>query len=103
METTGIRLIIMSIILITFINLIVVLSDARINPSNCVGAWLFDEGEENKAIDSSGKGHDGTITGATWVEGKFGKALEFDGADDVVIVPDGGKSHTIHFYSCGMV
>jgi|LGVD01.1.fsa_nt_gb hypothetical protein len=43
-----------------------------------VAEWHFDEGS----------GNDGAIYGAKWVEGKFGKALEFDGVDDYVKVPD---------------
>lgn len=35
-----------------------------------------------KAIDRSGNGYDGTISGATAVIGKKGQALSFDGADD---------------------
>lgn len=49
-----------------------------------VGYWEFNQGKGNIARDSSGKGNDGTIEGATWVEGKIGKALEFDGIDDYV-------------------
>jgi len=36
------------------------------------------------AHDTSGNGNDGTIYGAKWVDGKFGKALSFDGVDDYV-------------------
>ena len=50
-----------------------------------VGAWLFDEGKGNMAEDASGNDHDGKINGAEWVDGKFGKALKFDGAGAVVI------------------
>ncbi|RLI99997.1 MAG: hypothetical protein DRP08_06800 [Candidatus Aenigmatarchaeota archaeon] len=49
-----------------------------------VGAWHLDEGSGNVAYDSSGQGNDGTIYGATWIDGKFGKALSFDGSDDYV-------------------
>jgi len=38
--------------------------------------------------DFSGYGNHGTIHGAKWVEGKFGKALSFDGVDDYVEVAD---------------
>lgn len=49
--------------------------------------WLsFDEGKGKKAYDKSGYGNDGIIYGAKWVEGKFGKALDFDGSDDYVEV-----------------
>jgi hypothetical protein len=45
-----------------------------------VGWWKFDEGEGTIAKDSSGKGNDGTIIGATWTKkGKSGSALLFDG------------------------
>jgi len=50
-----------------------------------VGAWHFDEGSGDVAYDSSGQGNDGTIYGAKWVDGKFKKALEFDGSDDYVL------------------
>jgi archaellum component FlaG (FlaF/FlaG flagellin family) len=54
-----------------------------------VADWHFDEGTGNAAYDSSGNMHTGNINGATWVDGKFGKALSFDGVDDYVeIAPD---------------
>ncbi len=52
-----------------------------------VGAWHFDEGSGTTAKDTSGNNNDGTIYGATWTDGKFGKALSFDGSDDYVDVP----------------
>lgn len=68
-------------------------SEAKIDPETAVGVWLFDEGSGNIARDSSGKGNDGKIeNGPKWVDGKFGKALEFDGKDDYVYVSDPGKS-----------
>jgi len=48
----------------------------------------MDEGASNMAYDSSKYGNNGTIHGATWTTGKFGSALEFDGVDDYVEVPD---------------
>lgn len=49
--------------------------------------WLrFDEGKGDVAKDSSNYKHDGTITEAKWVEGKFGSALSFDGINDIVEV-----------------
>lgn len=48
-------------------------------------AYLFDEGEGDVAEDLSGNGRDGAIFGATYVEGKFGMCLEYDGIDDNVI------------------
>jgi len=43
---------------------------------------------DTKAVDISQYGNNGTIHGATWTTGKFGSALEFDGTDDYVEVPD---------------
>jgi hypothetical protein len=51
-----------------------------------VAYWPFDEGNGKDAKDASGSGNDGTISGAKWVDGKFGKALEFDG--NFVLVPN---------------
>jgi outer membrane protein assembly factor BamB len=52
-----------------------------------VGYWSFDEGRGTTAHDTSGNLNDGTIYGANWTDGKFGKALSFDGIDDYVAVP----------------
>ncbi len=46
----------------------------------------FDEGQGDVANDLSGNGHDGVISGPDWVEGKFGKALKFAGADSGTFV-----------------
>lgn len=51
-----------------------------------VGYWSFDEGIGTTAHDSSGNYNDGTVYGANWTDGKFGKALSFDGIDDYVQV-----------------
>jgi hypothetical protein len=48
-----------------------------------VGEWHFD----GDAKDSSGNGNDGTVYGATFVDGVRGQALSFDGVDDYVEVP----------------
>lgn len=51
----------------------------------CMGGWSFEESAGNTANDACENGKDGTITGATRVNGvNNGKALEFDGADDWV-------------------
>jgi hypothetical protein len=64
-------------------------SDAEIDSKSIAGVWLFDEGGGETARDSSGKGNDGKImNNPKWVDGKFGKALEFDGKDDYIEVPD---------------
>jgi len=56
--------------------------------NSIIGAWLFEEGSGEIAHDNSSNGHDGTLmNGTRWIpEGRFGKALEFDGIDDYVDV-----------------
>jgi len=62
---------------------------AKIDPESVVGIWLLDEGTGEVATDSSGNGNDGTLeNNPEWGEGKLDKALEFDGKDDYVEVPD---------------
>jgi len=60
-------------------------SYARIDPETILGVWLFDEGGGDVAGDSSENGFDGTIAGgAEFVDGKFGDAIELDGANDYI-------------------
>jgi len=67
-------------------------SDAKIDPKTCVGAWLFDEAKGDIAKDSSGNGNDGKLTNnPKWDQGKFGNALNFVNANDYVEVPDSPK------------
>ncbi|UCF08626.1 MAG: hypothetical protein JSW28_02755 [Thermoplasmata archaeon] len=47
----------------------------------------FNEGSGSTVYDSSGNGNDGTINGASWTNGKYGKALNFDGTGDYVEIP----------------
>jgi len=49
--------------------------------------WAFDEGEGNRAFDTAGDRF-GTVYGAGWVTGRTGTALQFDGSDDYVALPD---------------
>jgi hypothetical protein len=52
-----------------------------------VGWWHFNEGTGTVAGDSSGNGNNGTITGASWVTGKYGDALSFNGLNNYITVP----------------
>jgi Concanavalin A-like lectin/glucanases superfamily len=55
---------------------------------NPVAAYSFDAGEGTTAEDAYGE-HDGAIEGAEWFDnGRFGKALSFDGENDCVTVED---------------
>jgi hypothetical protein len=49
--------------------------------------WTFDEGQGSQALDSEG-GRSGTVWGARWVPGRIGTALQFDGSDDYVALPN---------------
>jgi len=63
-------------------------TEQAINEAGLVGHWKFDEGTGTTAHDSSGNGNNGTlINGPQWVDGKYGKALSFDGVNDYVAVP----------------
>jgi len=60
-----------------------------IYPSGLVGYWRLDEGVGTIAFDSSGNNNHGTlVNGPSWVNGKYGKALNFDGIDDYASIPD---------------
>ena len=51
------------------------------------GLWHFDEGSGTTTNDVSSSNNHGTITGATWTtDGKYDKALYFDGDGDYVTV-----------------
>lgn len=49
-----------------------------------VAYYSFDEGSGNVLHDVSGHGNEGTIYGATWVDGVRGKALKFSGENSYV-------------------
>ena len=64
-----------------------------------VGRWNLDEGSGPTAADSSGNGNNGTLTnGPVWVDGKYGKALQFDGVNDYV---DAGNGATLNWGTGG--
>jgi len=74
--------------------------DAKIDPKSVAGMWTFDEVKGDETKDSSGNGNDGKlVNGPKQVEGKFGKALEFDGTDDYVEVSD-ISTPSIMTFSC---
>ncbi|MBN2129744.1 MAG: LamG domain-containing protein [Sedimentisphaerales bacterium] len=73
---------IVPLVVVLALGLIVVPADAGL-----VGRWKCDEGAGATAYDSSGNGNNGTIHGAEWSDGKYGKALHFNGADNYVEVP----------------
>ena len=97
------KITIFSVIFVAIFMLLSQVSLAKVKSESMVAVWLFDEGKGSVVTDSTGNGHDGKIeAGAKWVNGRFGKALEFDGAAAWVSVPHSknlgfasGKSFTI--------
>ena len=63
-------------------------------PSGLVAAYGFDEGSGTTVTDASGNGNNGTITNATWsTSGKYGGALQFNGSNALVTIPDAASLH----------
>jgi hypothetical protein len=55
------------------------------NNTGLVGYWDMNEGTGTSVFDRSGAGKTGTlVNGAAWVDGKFGKAVSFDGSNDYI-------------------
>jgi concanavalin A-like lectin/glucanase superfamily protein len=67
--------------LLTIVSLLCVSpSNAEIDPASIVGVWLLNEGSGNLAKDNSGHGYDADLMeNPSWVAGRFGSALEFQG------------------------
>lgn len=75
----------------TFAVLIVVLTLATCGvggQQGLVAHYPFDEGSGSVALDTTGNGHDGKIHGAQYVAVETGYALQFDGDDDYVEIPN---------------
>ncbi|HCO92690.1 MAG TPA: hypothetical protein DIU00_01860, partial [Phycisphaerales bacterium] len=66
---------------------VLVLSIAGNTSADLVAYWTLDEGSGDSIYDISGNDNNGTINGATWGEGKYGNALQFNGQDNYVEVP----------------
>jgi len=65
-------------------------------PSDTVAYWAMDEGSGTTASDSSGNGWTGTLTGGTsWVAGKPGQAVHFDGVSGRMSAGDIPSSSTM--------
>ncbi len=67
--------------------------------------WHFDEGSGSSAIDASGNGYTGSVVGGvSYVLGRFGTALSFDGSDDYVQITNlniptaSGSKVTVEFW-----
>ncbi len=60
-------------------------AEAKIYKSEAVALWNFDETSGDVALDEQGS-NNGTVYEAERVNGRFGRALKFDGEDDEVVV-----------------
>ncbi len=79
----------LAIFIFSFYGLVSVFAQTTDVTSGLVGNWKFDEGTGTSASDSSGNNNTGALFNSpTWVTGKFGKALSFDGVNDYVEVGD---------------
>jgi fibronectin type 3 domain-containing protein len=59
-----------------------------------VAAYGFDEGSGTTVTDASGNGNNGSISNATRVtSGKYGGALQFNGTNSLVTIPDSSSLH----------
>lgn len=57
--------------------------------NSLLGYWKLDEGASTVALDSSGNGRRGTLQSSpTWVAGKLGRALNFNGSTQYVSIGD---------------
>ncbi len=69
------------------------LVDIQPNPDGLVGSWSFEEGSGNVTYDTSGNRNTGILTnGPAWVDGRFGKGLQFDGTNDYVSINPAGST-----------
>ena len=77
-------------ILMLSLVLVLVLGVRRTADAELIGWWRLDEGSGTTATDSSGNGNDARFEGApVWVDdGKFGKAIKFNGSSDYLAAPD---------------
>jgi Concanavalin A-like lectin/glucanases superfamily/Helix-turn-helix domain len=63
------------------------LAEATAPEGGPAAAYALDETSGTSARDASGS-HTGTVTAPTWVEGKYGKALSFNGTSSCLSVPN---------------
>lgn len=85
-------------IFVLFTFMLVVSSYAAIDTNTIVGFWSFEDGGGKIVKDSSKNKFDGTVVGTPkLVDGKFGKALEFNGTTDYIDVTGITTPQTITF------
>ena len=89
-----VRFLLIGIVVLFISGLLTASGYANIDPKTLVGVWMLDEGSGEIAKDSSIYKNDGKlINKPSWVNGKFGKALSFDGKADYV---DCGNANSLN-------
>ena len=76
-----------SITLVMLMSVFPMVSRADLS-SGLVSAWLFEEASGQVAIDSAGMNDGELLGGAARVPGMIGQAIEFNGTDSCVTIPD---------------
>ena len=71
----------LSLLVLSFISLPVF---AQVSPDLVAAAWLFD----GDAEDFSGNGFDGELQGGSFVDGKFGTAIQLNGTNEWINIPN---------------
>lgn len=87
----------------TFLAFSMIISTAIAQQEGSLSAyWSFDEGAGDTVIDQSENGNDGKINGqADWIDGVFGKALEFQPGSNVEI-PDSDSLRDLEEYTVAL-
>jgi len=62
-----------------------------------IAHWKFDEGSGTTAGDSAGSNTGTLVNGPTWATGQVNGALDFDGVDDFISLPDMGTVESYPF------
>ncbi len=70
-----------------------------LSSSGLTGYWKFNENTGTSVYDSSGNGNNGSINGASWVAGKSGSGLSFNGSSSYVEVPDSSTVDQLSSFS----
>ena len=74
--------------LLVFLSFIIVIANVGVCGGELIAAWSFDNDTAMDVRDISGNGHDGVGVDTNIVDGKLGKAMEFDGVNSQIEVPN---------------
>jgi len=87
MMPEGIKFSVFALLCCVVFSVSMINSGQAYEPESILGVWLFDEEKGNEVLDSSEKGHNGTITNidVERVDGQFGEALSFVGGGKVTV------------------